>query len=346
MHEFLLIDDDPLFLELLALNLTELGARVHCAQNAEEALRSLERRRPDMVLCDVDMPDVRGPELRRMARDLGWPVSTPFVFLTALDSDSPELEHLRPVLQKAKRADALAREAFGMIASKEVAGEVARSSLFDGALSRLHRVAWGAHRWLSARTRRALDVAVSGAALVLLAPLLATLALLIRRQDGGPAIYAQERIGRAGRPFRFYKFRSMGIDADARRAEVVATADAESPRFKDKCDPRITPVGHWLRRFSLDELPQLWNVLRGDMALVGPRPPLREETDAYATAEWRRLDVTPGLTCTWQVSGRSELSFERQVALDVEYIERRSLFFDLALLFRTVPAVLTGRGAY
>ena len=195
--------------------------------------------------------------------------------------------------------------------------------------------------------RRTLDVAVSGALLLALLPLFALIALAIVVEDRGPVLYAQDRLGRDGRYFRFLKFRSMRSDADRLREQVVTETGASGGvRFKDRHDPRITRVGRVLRRFSLDELPQLVHVLRGDMALVGPRPPIPEEVARYDANEWQRLAVTPGLTCLWQTSGRSELSFERQVELDLDYIERRSLSFDLRLLWRTIPAVVGGRGAW
>jgi len=172
-------------------------------------------------------------------------------------------------------------------------------------------------------------------------------AVAIRLEDRGPVFFKQTRVGRGGRKFAFFKFRSMFVDAEARRAKLVDKSDdGDAVRFKMRRDPRITNVGRWIRRFSIDELPQLWNVLRGDMTIVGPRPPIPSEVALYAPEDWRRLDVTPGLTCTWQVSGRADIPFPRQVALDVEYIRERTLLVDLWLMIRTVPAVLAGRGAY
>jgi lipopolysaccharide/colanic/teichoic acid biosynthesis glycosyltransferase len=197
--------------------------------------------------------------------------------------------------------------------------------------------------------KRALDIAAAGLALLALSPVLAVIALLVRLEDGGPALFAQTRVGKGGREFRFWKFRSMVVDAEARKASLAAQGptDAVSDRlrFKMQDDPRVTRVGRVLRRFSLDELPQLWNVVRGDMSLVGPRPPIPSEVAEYEPRHRRRLEVEQGITCLWQVSGRNLLSFEEQVALDVEYARRRGLLLDLSLLVRTVPAVLGGRGA-
>jgi len=143
-----------------------------------------------------------------------------------------------------------------------------------------------------------------------------------------------------------YKFRSMYADADARLSEVVGTNEASGPLFKMKSDPRVTPVGKWLRKFSVDEIPQIINVVRGEMSLVGPRPPLPREVALYSTHDWRRLEVVPGMTGLWQVSGRSALTFDEMVRLDLFYIENWSVGLDLTLIFRTIPAVLFARGAY
>ncbi|MEM7311360.1 MAG: sugar transferase [Planctomycetota bacterium] len=199
----------------------------------------------------------------------------------------------------------------------------------------------------TATCRRGMDIAVSGATLFVLAPLMLIVMLLIRLESRGPVFFVQERVGKRGRRFRMLKFRSMYVDAEQMRASVIQRAGAEAEvRFKARDDPRITRVGRFLRRTSMDELPQLWNVLRGEMALVGPRPPIPEETALYTSEQWRRLDVHPGLTCTWQVGGRSDLPFERQVQMDIEYIRDRTLWTDLRILFQTIPAVATGRGAY
>jgi exopolysaccharide biosynthesis WecB/TagA/CpsF family protein len=196
--------------------------------------------------------------------------------------------------------------------------------------------------------KRALDAAAAAAGVLLLAPLLLSVALAIRLTSKGPALLRQVRIGQDGAPFTLYKFRSMYHDAEARRAALLAdnAHGANGVTFKMKHDPRITPVGRLLRRSSIDELPQLLNVLGGTMSLVGPRPPLPSEVARYTPRQRQRLCAKPGLTCLWQVSGRANLPFPRQVELDIEYMGRRSLWLDIAILFRTVPAVLLARGAY
>lgn len=198
--------------------------------------------------------------------------------------------------------------------------------------------------------KRAMDILGAGFLLTVLSPVWLTLALLIYKTDKGPVFFSQTRVGRHGRTFRLWKFRSMYVDAEARRQEVIAQArqsgEMQDLRFKMKNDPRITPIGKILRRLSLDELPQLINILRGDMSLVGPRPPIPEEVQAYSFNEHKRLWVKPGLTCIWQVSGRSNIAFPQQVELDKAYIAQQSLSLDLQLLYRTVGAVVTGRGAY
>ena len=201
-------------------------------------------------------------------------------------------------------------------------------------------------RPLYGATKRVLDVTLSLVALCLLGPLLLLIAAVIKWEDGGPVLFSQLRAGFEGRKFRFYKFRSMCVDAERQRGALSAVQERDSPRFKMESDPRVTRTGRWLRRCSLDEIPQLWNVVLGDLSLVGPRPALPEEVAEYEPHHRRRLEVAPGVTCIWQVSGRSRLSFEQQVELDLIYIRTRSLLLDVKILVRTVPAVLSGRGAY
>jgi lipopolysaccharide/colanic/teichoic acid biosynthesis glycosyltransferase len=171
--------------------------------------------------------------------------------------------------------------------------------------------------------------------------------LLIKLEDRGPILFRQVRVGRHGREFRMLKFRSMRVDAEARLQELLAqNHHRDGVTFKIKDDPRITRVGKWIRKFSFDELPQFYNVLIGDMSLVGPRPPVPREVALYSLADRRRLAVKPGITCIWQISGRAEIDFSGQVQLDVRYIESRSLWQDIKILCKTVPAVLSGTGAY
>jgi exopolysaccharide biosynthesis polyprenyl glycosylphosphotransferase len=204
-----------------------------------------------------------------------------------------------------------------------------------------------ARRGLYPATKRVLDVVGAGCGLLALLPLLLPLALCIRLDSPGPVLFAQTRIGRRGRPFRCWKLRSMYIDAEERKAALLAENEmAGGTTFKMRRDPRITRVGRFIRKASIDELPQLWNVLVGDMSLVGPRPPVPMEVKQYTPRQRQRLAVRPGITCIWQVSGRSDIPFEAQVDLDIEYISKRSLALDLRLLVSTVPAVLFARGAY
>lgn len=195
--------------------------------------------------------------------------------------------------------------------------------------------------------KRAFDAAASCAALVLISPLWALIALLIKLEDGGPVIFAQTRVGKHGREFKMYKFRSMRPDAEQRLRELLAkNQHRDGVTFKIKDDPRITRVGRWLRKFSFDELPQFYNVLIGDMSVVGPRPPVPREVALYSLADRRRLAIKPGITCIWQISGRAQIDFHGQVELDVRYIETRTFWSDLRIILKTVPAVLSGTGAY
>jgi lipopolysaccharide/colanic/teichoic acid biosynthesis glycosyltransferase len=196
--------------------------------------------------------------------------------------------------------------------------------------------------------RRTIDLGVVGLALILVAPILAVAALAIRLTSRGPVFFRQERIGWHGRAFPLFKMRTMICGADALKAALAAKQDAASGgvRFKMARDPRVTAVGRFLRKYSIDELPQLWNVFVGHMTLIGPRPPLRSEVVLYDTRALRRLEVQPGLTCLWQVGGRSALSFDDQVNLDLEYIDRIRPAQEIGIVLKTVPAVLSGRGAY
>jgi exopolysaccharide biosynthesis polyprenyl glycosylphosphotransferase len=180
----------------------------------------------------------------------------------------------------------------------------------------------------------------------LFTPLLLLLAVLIKVESPGPIFFRQIRVGYRGRHFRVWKFRSMYVDAERLRERLLSRNEAEGPLFKMRRDPRITLVGLVLRKLSLDELPQLMNVVAGQMSLVGPRPALPAEVDRYNETERRRLEVSPGMTGMWQVSGRSSLSWSDAVRLDLEYVDRWSLMLDVRILLRTIPAVLTGKGAY
>ena len=214
-------------------------------------------------------------------------------------------------------------------------------------VSRLKQFAWRVTVRATYVFKRFADLVISELALIALSPLFLLMAILIKVTSRGPVFFVQERIGQYGRPFRFYKFRSMYLDAEKRKQELLAqNQSADGVIFKMKNDPRITPVGKILRRTSMDELPQLLNVLFGDMSLVGPRPPVPSEVQQYTLDDRKRLEVKPGLTCLWQVSGRSDIPFKQQVRLDQEYIRAMGLKNDFVILLRTIPAILTGRGAY
>ena len=193
--------------------------------------------------------------------------------------------------------------------------------------------------------KRGIDLTGSALALLVTSPLLALVAVLVKLEDGGPVFFAQERAGLYGRRFQMYKFRSMAVDAEARKESLAHLNEMSGPVFKMRDDPRITRVGRWIRRLSIDELPQFYNVLRGEMSLVGPRPPIPLEVARYERWQMRRLSMKPGITCIWQVSGRNEVDFDTWMRLDLEYIDNWSLFLDLKLLMKTVPVVIAGSGA-
>lgn len=217
--------------------------------------------------------------------------------------------------------------------------------LYDGLTHVILPMTW---RWLDRLGKRSLDMLVAGGMLLMLSPLFAVVAILIKLTDFGPVLFWQQRVGVHGYVFEFPKFRSMVVNAEAVRAKIEAQNQhgSDGVTFKMKHDPRITPIGRWIRRFSIDELPQLWCVLKGDMSLVGPRPALTKEVARYSVRDRVRLNATPGLTCIWQVSGRSDIPFDKQVVMDADYIHEQSIWMDLRLLLKTIPAVLTGKGAY
>jgi lipopolysaccharide/colanic/teichoic acid biosynthesis glycosyltransferase len=194
--------------------------------------------------------------------------------------------------------------------------------------------------------KRILDVVLASVMLVALAPLMGVVALLIKLTSRGPVIFTQTRAGLRGSPFTMYKFRSMYVGAEEARAALASRNEKNGPVFKIADDPRLTPLGRWLRKSSIDELPQLINVLRGEMSLVGPRPLWMPEAIRVVGRARIRADVKPGLTCLWQISGRSELSYDEWVVLDAYYVYHRSMWLDLMIMVQTVPAVLSARGAY
>ncbi len=212
----------------------------------------------------------------------------------------------------------------------------------------LHKkLAWRTVVGAAERAKRGMDIAVAGLMLILLAPLFGIVALLIYKESPGPVFFSQNRVGHWGKLFRMYKFRSMVINAEKLLEKLKEQNESSAGViFKMKKDPRITKIGAFIRKTSLDELPQLWNVLKGDMSLVGPRPAIPSEVAEYTLDDRRRLDAVPGITCIWQVSGRSNIDFKGQVRLDAQYIESRSFWFDIMLLLKTIPAVLFGKGAY
>ena len=202
---------------------------------------------------------------------------------------------------------------------------------------------YGPDRAVSLALKRVTDLMVAAAALVLLSPLFAAIAIAVVAMDGRPVLFRQTRVGLHGRPFQVVKFRTMATDAEERLVELLERNELTGHAFKLTDDPRISRTGRWLRKTSIDELPQVWNVIRGQMSLVGPRPPLPREVEGYDIWHRRRLSMKPGITGLWQVSARSEEDFDRWVELDLAYIDRWSLWLDLKIMARTIPAMLQGR---
>lgn len=211
---------------------------------------------------------------------------------------------------------------------------------------RLRLVMWAIRSKIQGNLKRAFDLTVATITLIFVAPFMGLVAIIIKLDSPGPVFFKQERVGKWGKTFGCYKFRSMYIDAEARKAELMDQNEADGVVFKMKNDPRVTRIGRVIRKLSIDELPQLINVIKGDMSLVGPRPPVPIEVAQYKFDQMHRLDAVPGITGLQQVSGRSNLDFKRWVELDLEYIAEQSLLKDIEILLRTIPAVIFGRGAY
>lgn len=224
----------------------------------------------------------------------------------------------------------------------------------DGTIERWNRsarrkmVIWRATMLLAQAMKRGLDVVGSLGALCLFAPIFLFTAVLIKLEDGGPVLFRQQRVGARGRLFGMWKFRSMVVNADQLKHQLLQDNQhgQAGVTFKMKNDPRVTRIGQWIRKLSIDEFPQFYNVLSGDMSLVGPRPPLPREVATYRASHLRRLRVKPGITCLWQIGGRAEIDFDGQVRLDLQYIRSSSAIYDVIILLKTLPAVLLGKGAY
>ena len=208
-------------------------------------------------------------------------------------------------------------------------------------------IAWTVTVAISYKIKRLCDLVFSIIGLLLLSPLFLFISLCIKLTSPGSIIFTQIRVGRYGRHFKFYKFRSMYVDAERRKEQLMdKNESADGVLFKMKDDPRVTPFGRIIRKTSLDELPQLFNVLLGDMSLVGPRPPLPEEVRQYTLEDRKRLNVIPGISCIWQISGRSDIPFNEQVQMDKKYIASRGFWTDVLILLKTIPVIFTGKGAY
>ena len=229
----------------------------------------------------------------------------------------------------------------------ELLRRYSRVPALKGSRMQVKRLLWRGVIGGAYLVKRLIDIVASILLLIVLTPLFVVIMLLIYQSSPGPVFYKQTRVGRWGKLFTMWKFRSMYPDADARLKEMMAQNEMSGGViFKMKNDPRIIPVGRFIRKASIDELPQLWNVLKGDMSLVGPRPALPSEVNQYSLQDRQRLEVIPGITCIWQVSGRSDIPFPQQVQLDVQYIQSQSVWLDIKLLLQTIPAVLLSRGAY
>ncbi len=295
------------------------------------------------VGCISDEQDAgcRSADVLGTTGDMGRIIREHGVDTAVIASSAFDHEQIAEIIAELRKSDAsvhMSSGLFEVLTSRVFVREVAGVPMIT-----VKGVSFTPGRLLAKRT---FDSIVSAAIILLGLPLWLFVAIAIKTTSPGPVFYRQQRIGKDGRPFGMFKFRSMVADADTRREHLGTENEADGPIFKIRNDPRITPIGRWIRKYSIDEFPQLLNVLRGEMSLVGPRPPLPCETEAYEDRHWRRLEAIPGMTGLWQVSGRSDLSFEEMIRLDIFYIENWSIGFDITLLFRTIPAVLFARGAY
>lgn len=340
----LLVDDDPLWLDIATLRFEEVGLKVVQANSSVDAQRAISETTFDLIVTDLDMPGESGWDLRRRIRHSEDSDKIPVVFLT---STNPEEDGLliRPRISKLDDLTEVARRIRSIAA---LANEQARFGK-DGT-SRRERSSslnLGIRNYVSLAIKRAIDLALVIFLLVAFLPIALIIVILIKLDDGGPIFFVQKRIGMDGDLINFRKFRTMRSGAH-RELEGLSEMNhhGDSITFKMKSDPRITRVGKLLRRSSMDEMPQIWNVLLGEMTLVGPRPPIPDEVQRYGLEDWKRLHARPGMTGLWQVKGRGDIPFEQQLALDCRYIHERSTLGDLKILFLTIPAVLSGRGAY
>lgn len=261
--------------------------------------------------------------------------------------DELETETQRHARSPGARAAIHYPERHAALLAHYAAAQRASACLLARGRTRLKVAAWHVVVQSSLALKRALDIAGATAGLIGLAPVFAITWLAIKREDGGPAVFVQQRVGLHGEHFPMFKFRSMVMSADQLKDQLLAQNESGGGvLFKMKHDPRITRVGRAIRKLSIDELPQLLNVLRGEMSLVGPRPALPREVAQWAQADRVRLAVKPGITCFWQIGGRSDIDFKGQVRLDVEYIRAQSFWLDVWILLKTIPVVVLGKGAY
>ncbi len=305
------------------------------AANEDAVIKHINACAPDIVLVAMDVPQQEiwlHRNAIRLSADLTMGVGACFDFLAGNVGRAPAA--LRRI-----GGEWLWR--LGVEPRRMAKRNIVGSATF------LTRVARQAARQVTVASvmRRGIDVAFAGSAAILLAPLFAATAIAIKAESRGPAFFLQERVGKNGRVFKMVKFRSMSVDAENRRAGVLAASDREGICFKSKSDPRITRVGRFIRRFSIDELPQILNVLRGEMSIVGPRPALPVEVAAYPKRALGRLAVKPGITGIWQVSGRADVGFEKMVDMDLAYAASRTILLDLILIAMTIRALISGRGA-
>lgn len=349
--KILIVDDQKPVTSMVSLVLGTDAYRIKTAHSGTDALELAKTWRPDLVLLDVMMPEMDGFEVCRRLRLREETFSVPVIMLTARDEVQDKIVGFevgaddyitKPFNHDELKARVAARLRRVQATSQRIPYEVGKVVSVPLVL---HKQRSGLFRRGYRVTKRIFDLLVCVVAAPFVILLLAAIAAAVRLDSPGPIVFVQKRAGLHGKPFKMLKFRTMVRNAEELKAKYAHLNELTWPDFKITDDPRVTRVGKFLRRTSLDELPQLWNVIKGDMSLIGPRP-TSFSADTYELWQTERLEVMPGLTGLWQIKGRSDIDFMERVELDIEYIERQSWRLDLEILFGTIGAVLFGRGAH
>jgi lipopolysaccharide/colanic/teichoic acid biosynthesis glycosyltransferase/CheY-like chemotaxis protein len=348
-HKILIVDDEPMLTKMLEIALGQ-DYDIKIAHNGQSAIEVTRTWLPDLITLDVNMPYMTGYEVAKNITSYEGTADIPIIMITAKTSIESELEGLESgaldYIVKPYKIDTLKQRIQSHLRhrknSVQESNYVAKTFISVPLVRSRHRS--GVFLSTYKVTKRMFDFSLATLGLIMSFPLLLLIAIIIRLESSGFVIFSQKRTGLNGNRFKMYKFRTMVHDAEEQKQDYMHLNELEWPDFKITNDPRITTIGRFLRKTSLDELPQLWNILIGNMSFVGPRP-TSFKADKYELWHTERMEVRPGLTGLWQVSARAEVDLNGRSELDIEYIERQSWMLDLYILWQTVGVVLTGRGA-